>query len=243
MRMRAALLAVVAATSCAVVACSSLNGKWKPSTELTPDVLLVEPRQEWMDTGMDVTAGQLLFFTATGEVRWASSAGLGVGLGPDGLDGSPGWRVGRGGLIGRVGDRGKPFDIGARTRPFPAKNERGLRRRYPPPPIKMPASGRLFLGFKGYRPGANHGAFEVTIKAAAPVVRRPPGRRRSTRGVEHSDLAADRSAQLTRREPRVRLVRTTQRRRAPLVTTSGPAEEAGAGKSRWGRNRDIPILR
>ena len=169
MRIRAAPLAVLVTASCAIAACSSLVGKWQPSAELPPEIVLVGSQRPWTNTGMDVTAGQLLFFTAKGEVRWASGGSLGVGLGPDGLDGGRGWPVGRGGLIGRVGEAGKAFDIGARTRPFRNINRRGYHRPYPPPPIRMPVSGRLFLGFKQYPSGDNQGWFEVTVRAAEPI--------------------------------------------------------------------------
>ena len=166
MRARVVLLAVLAMTSCGVTACSSLLGKWKPATQPAPSVAVVDSRRPWTDTGIDVNAEQLLFFTATGNVCWSSIGEGGTDVGPDGVGGDPGWRVGRGGLVGRVGAAGRVFDIGARTRPFPDKHPRRPDRYYPAPPIRMPVSGRLYLGFKDYPSGDNHGSFEVTISAA-----------------------------------------------------------------------------
>lgn len=169
MRARVVVVAILALISCGVTACSSLLGKWKPAAEPAPRAVVVESRRPWTDTGIDVNATQLLFFTATGEVRWAALGKVGTGVGPDGVGGDPGWRVGRGGLVGRVGPAGSVFDIGARTRPFPDKHPRRPDRYYPAPPIRMPVSGRLYLGFKNYAAGDNHGAFEVTIRAAEPI--------------------------------------------------------------------------
>ena len=65
--------------------------------------------------------------------------------GPEGHDTKVG-RLGKGGLIGRVSNNGKPFPIG-RTRT----------------PIAMPKAGELFLGINDFVFGDNAGAFTVTI--------------------------------------------------------------------------------
>ena len=90
--------------------CSLMNGPVRaPDLAAALAITGVEPNRPWTDTGLSVRKGERLFFTATGEIRWAAS---GTTSGPDGINGLVGWRVGRGGLIGRVGDAGKPFAIG-----------------------------------------------------------------------------------------------------------------------------------
>ena len=142
--------------------CSLIN---PPVTEPDPATVVaivrVEPDRPWMDTGLTVRKGDQLFFTATGEIHWAAR---GTASGPDGINGLVGWRVGPGGLVGRVGDRGKPFAIGDRTTPFPDQHARPPHRRHPPPPVKVPRDGKLFLGFRDFTSGDNQGSFEVTIR-------------------------------------------------------------------------------
>jgi hypothetical protein len=121
----------------------------------------VLPNRPWTNTGLTVRKGERLFFTATGEIRWAAS---GATCGPDGIDALIGWRVGRGGLVGRVGEQGKPFAIGSRTTLFPDKHPRPPHHPHPPPPITVPRDGELFLGFESFTPGDNLGSFEVTIR-------------------------------------------------------------------------------
>jgi hypothetical protein len=124
------------------------------------------PGTEWTDTGIVVHQGDLLLFTATGDVSWAGRGAAG----PDGQGGQPGWSVGPGGLVGRVG-AGKPFDLGARTGLFPDAHARPPHHPYPPPAVAMPGSGALILGFKAFSPGTNGGGFEVRIQRAGPAPR------------------------------------------------------------------------
>ena len=95
-----------------------------------------------------------LIFWSTGEIRSRSTPNQAID--PDGLE----WKffeVGQGGLIGRV-DASKRFDIGARTHLI----RRDLRD-YWPEPLWMPRDGVLFLGIKGWTPGAYQGTFAVSI--------------------------------------------------------------------------------
>ena len=148
------------------VACApALWDLWQPKLDVPATVVRVEPREQWTDTGLTVQAGELLFFTATGDVEFASRGHLRVG--PDGADPWVGVKVDRGGLVGRVGASGEPFDIGARTTPFKHPNIHS-HRYHPPPSLSMPSAGTLFLGFKDFEPGNNQGAFEVTIRPAEP---------------------------------------------------------------------------
>lgn len=142
--------------------CSLMNPPVRePDLAAAVAITRVEPKCPWTDTGLSVYKGERLFFTATGEVRWAVN---GTTSGPDGMNGLVGWRVGRGGLVGRVGEAGRPFAIGGRTTLFPDQHARPPHHPYPPPPIKMPHDGKLFLGFESFMPGDNQGSFEVTIK-------------------------------------------------------------------------------
>ena len=109
--------------------------------------LNVAARMPWTDTGVQVRAGQTLYFTADGEVRW----------GPDRRDGPEGERnsprnPGRpipsrpgAALIGRIGDDA-PFFIG---------NDQG--------PIRVRSSGPLYLGINDDVFEDNSGAFKVIV--------------------------------------------------------------------------------
>jgi hypothetical protein len=108
----------------------------------------VQARTGWTDTGVDVRAGQEIFFAPTGEVRW----------GPGRRDGAAGERnsprnPGRpmpdrnaAALIGRIGENGDPFFIG---------DDRGG--------IRVRGSGRLYLGINDDYLQDNTGWFRVVI--------------------------------------------------------------------------------
>ncbi len=109
----------------------------------------VSAEQAWTDTGIDVRAGQTIYFEATGRVRW----------GPDRRDGPGGERGSprnpkrpipnrpAAALIGKVGAESTDyFFIGAEPGPF-----------------RMAARGRLFLGINDDYLADNAGAFRVII--------------------------------------------------------------------------------
>jgi hypothetical protein len=133
-----------------------------PDSSAPPIVVHLQPDRAWTDTDVVVQRGARLFFNATGEIFWAARSAT---AGPDGVKGIPGWSIGDGGLVGQVTGTNATFQIGARTQPFLDRNLRS-RRTYAPPPIVMPAAGRLRLGFKNFQPGANRGDFAVTIRPA-----------------------------------------------------------------------------
>lgn len=133
-----------------------------PETGAPPLVIHVQPEHEWTDSGLTVHRDDWLFITATGDVSWSARK---KSVGPNGVNGSPGWPVGGGGLVGRVDGTTKAFDIGARTERFRYRNARS-RATFEPPPVHMPADGHLLLGFKDFKPGANTGEFLVTIRRA-----------------------------------------------------------------------------
>jgi hypothetical protein len=109
--------------------------------------VMVQARDAWTRTGVDVTRGQVLFFDARGDVRW----------GPDRKDGPNGEHNSprnpnrpipnrnAAALIGRIGN-GDPFFIGADKGEFRARD-----------------SGPLFLGINDDYLQDNSGAFRVTI--------------------------------------------------------------------------------
>lgn len=111
--------------------------------------ITVPANRAWTPTGITVTKGQQLTFTATGDVQLsADSNDMATASGA-----KSGRYAGRaalpktlaGALIGRIGNS-TPFGIGTQNT-FPA-----------------PASGQLFLGVNDDSFGDNQGSFEVTIK-------------------------------------------------------------------------------
>jgi hypothetical protein len=102
---------------------------------------------QWSDTGIDVRQGQTVYFRARGEVRWGKDRKDG----PEGESNSPRNPnrpiPGRPGaaLIGKVGDT-DGFFIG---------NDQG--------PIRMRASGRLYLGINDDYLQDNRGFFTVVV--------------------------------------------------------------------------------
>ncbi len=101
---------------------------------------------QWNDTGIDVRAGQMVAFEASGQVRW----GRDRRDGPEGEDNSP-FNQARplpnrpgAALIGRIG--GDVFFIGADRSPIRARS-----------------SGRLQLGINDEYLADNSGGFRVTV--------------------------------------------------------------------------------
>jgi hypothetical protein len=110
--------------------------------------LSVSARQQWTDSGIEVRAGQQIYFSSDGQTRW----------GPDRRDGAAGERnspvnPGRplpdrpaAALIGRIGERDEFFFIGSDLGPFRAR-----------------ASGRLYLGIHDDVLTDNSGSLSVTV--------------------------------------------------------------------------------
>ena len=108
----------------------------------------VTAREPWTDTGIDLRAGQTVYFSADGEVRW----------GPNRRDGAAGERnspsnPGRplpdrpaAALIGRIGDGQDVFFIG---------ND--------PAPFRVRGAGRLYLGINDDVFADNTGSLRVTV--------------------------------------------------------------------------------
>ena len=130
-----------------------------------PMTLEVPANVAWTDTGIDVRAGDMVSFAASGQIMFGRDSSMTASA-----DGNPSMRnqsypvsgVSVGTLIGRVG-RTAPFVIGTNRRA-----------------IQMPAGGRLLLGVNDDGRSDNSGAFNVVIRdmsnAAGNVTNGPQGR-------------------------------------------------------------------
>lgn len=113
--------------------------------------------QSWVDTGIDVQAGEHVLITATGKLRYANAK---EDNGPDGLPRGfsdllrilPFNEAGRGALIGRIGDKdtAQPFLIGARR------------------DVVAPIAGRLSVGINQANDDTGSGNYVVRIEVYAP---------------------------------------------------------------------------
>jgi hypothetical protein len=114
----------------------------------------------WVDTGMDVQAGDTVKFTVTGEVKYSNAK---QSNGPEGL--TRGWAdlirilpfndAGRGAVIGKIGssEAARPFLIGSRRE------------------SRAPVTGRLFVAVNQSSFDRATGSFHMVIeRAAAPAV-------------------------------------------------------------------------
>lgn len=110
--------------------------------------IVVDAREQWTDTGIDVRSGQQIYFASQGETRW----------GRDRRDGAEGERNSplnpnrplpdrpAAALIGRIGDRNQIFFIGGESGPFRARD-----------------NGRLYLGINDDVLTDNSGNLRVTV--------------------------------------------------------------------------------
>ena len=111
----------------------------------------------WIDTSMDIQAGEHVLITATGKLRYADAKD---DNGPDGLPRGfsdllrvlPFNEAGRGTLIGRIGDKdtAQPFAIGAHR------------------DVLAPVSGRLSVGINQTTNDTGEGAYAVRIEVYSP---------------------------------------------------------------------------
>ena len=121
----------------------------RPPGGLRERTVVVQARQSWTDTGIDVRRGQRVYLNTSGEIRWGRG---GRKDGPEGEKNSP-FNQARpipnrpaGALIGRIGDNDAPFFAGS---------DRG--------PYEMRASGRLYLGVNDDYLQDNSGTFRVVV--------------------------------------------------------------------------------
>jgi hypothetical protein len=121
----------------------------------------VEGNRQWTPTGISVRRGQRVFISAEGQVRLSGDPGdVATPYGSTNQRYAPRAPLPRelaGALIGRIGDRGRPFGLG---------NPNGE--------VPMPEDGQLWLGINDDALGDNSGAFTVTVRGGAPI----PGPRR-----------------------------------------------------------------
>ena len=124
--------------------------------------ITVDGAKQWIDTNIDLHAGEKVRFRATGEVTYQQGKSKERKFGPDGM--ARGFSdvihqyavsdAGHGALVGRLGeaDAGQPFLVGA-DKEFVA-----------------PVSGRLFLGLNQSMRDASgaQGNFQVTIAVLGP---------------------------------------------------------------------------
>jgi LssY C-terminus len=109
--------------------------------------------ESWIDTSIDIQAGERVLITATGKLRYADAKDEN---GPDGLPRGfrdllrilPFNEAGRGALIGRIGDKdtAQPFVIGARR------------------DVIAPVSGRLSVGINQADNDTGNGNYAVRIE-------------------------------------------------------------------------------
>ena len=119
-----------------------------PAVGTTGDVVIVNSSVRWTDTGITVRAGQTLTFDADGQIRMSdngndtASAG-GSATGRRAAD-SPVPSAPAGGLIARIGNRA-PVYVGDRQA------------------LRVPVSGRLYLGVNDDYLQDNEGQYRVTV--------------------------------------------------------------------------------
>lgn len=123
------------------------------ATVLTPAVpagaIIVEGNRPWTSSGISVRRGELIAFSAGGDIMIAANASSGVGGSPAVTSPTIRYPVVNspaGALIGRIG-YGPAFAIGPNTQP-----------------IAMPAGGLLLLGINDDQFGDNSGTYTVTLR-------------------------------------------------------------------------------
>jgi len=114
-------------------------------------------QESWIDAGIDIQSGEHAVITATGKLRYADAK---EDNGPDGLPRSfkdllrilPFNEVGRGALIGRIGDKdtAQPFVIGSRR------------------DVLAPVSGRLSVGINQTTDDTGDGTYAVQVEVYTP---------------------------------------------------------------------------
>lgn len=151
---------VLLGAACFVVAASGQQPASSPTPASTPSTsqVAIDAAQQWVDTNIDLNAGEKVQFAATGRITYPQQGkSKERTFGPDGL--ARGFSdvihqyavgdAGHGALVARVGaaDTGQPFLVGA------AKE------------FLAPISGRLFLGINQSAKDAStaQGSFQVTI--------------------------------------------------------------------------------
>jgi hypothetical protein len=125
------------------------EGRGRPNGLRERDVW-TDAKTPWTDSGLDVREGQVLYFdTHGGDIQWRRGAHARAGGDPDGPYSPrrpvPGRPVGA--LIAKVGNNSNDY--------FFIGDQDG--------PVRVRASGRLFLGINDENLSDNQGAFRVTV--------------------------------------------------------------------------------
>jgi Ca2+-binding EF-hand superfamily protein len=114
----------------------------------TGDTIVVSSTERWVDTGIDVRAGDILLFDVQGTIRMSDNgndvANAGGSVNGRRANNSPIPSAPAGGLIARVGNR-EPVYVGERRA------------------LRVPANGRLFLSVNDDFLGDNEGQYRVTV--------------------------------------------------------------------------------
>jgi hypothetical protein len=143
---------------------SSSQQSEKPASAQTPSGKMrlsqevqLSGDSSWLDTGIDVQAGEHVLISATGKLRYSDAK---TDNGPEGLARGfkdllrvlPFNETGRGALIGRIGDQdtAEPFAIGARR------------------DVLAPISGRLTVGINQTSSDSGDGNYTVRIEVYFP---------------------------------------------------------------------------
>jgi hypothetical protein len=134
-------------------AATASSGKLRVSQEVQ-----LTGESSWLDTGIDVQAGERVVLTASGTVRYAdqqadtSPTGMTRGF-KDLLRVLPFNDAGRGAVIGRIGDKdiAQPFLIGAKRE------------------LVAPVPGRLCIGINQASDDTGDGTYTIRIKIYAPA--------------------------------------------------------------------------
>ncbi len=144
----------------------------------------VSGSQKWIDTGMDVQAGDKLHITAKGTVNMGNNSGItadGAGRGwVDTLRALMVPSAGRGALVGRVGnsEAATPFLVGADGT------------------VQAPIAGRLYLGINQDSTQTPDGKYEVHIDRIATNTATASGAAASQNNYDFKPLFAELDAKL-----------------------------------------------
>jgi hypothetical protein len=109
--------------------------------------IVVSPTEPWTDTGIDLRAGQEIYFETSGQVTWAPNKRVDANGTRNSKADTPRPLPGRnsGALLGRIGDR-DTFFIGLDVGPF-----------------RIRTNGRLYLGVNDDNLEDNTGGYRVVV--------------------------------------------------------------------------------
>jgi hypothetical protein len=121
-------------------------GEWKPTRRADERTYTIFSYRQWQSVGLKLEAGDRYTLRATGE--WAYSPLVGLHGPTGGMPAvssypMPGWRGGA--LLGRIGEDGAPFYVGARLSGYAVE------------------AGLLYLRINDDLLGDNQGEMQVTV--------------------------------------------------------------------------------